>query len=262
MYSVVLMMALSGGSEAVDFGHKGGRGGCSGGGYATSGYGCTGGYGYGGYAPVSYGCTGSYGYVGSYGGYGCSGGYASGGCSGGRRHHGHHRRGGGGGCCGTVSYGSYGCYGGGYGYPVSYGCTGGYVGGYGAPMSYGCTGGYVGGSNVPAFSAPAPAAPSTTEPIPAPKEKKTSQLNAPATIYVSLPADAKLTVDGQSTTSTSSERVLVTPEIASGSQFVYTLRAEIVRDGQSLSLSRRVAVSAGETVEVPFAFAGTALVSR
>src|SRR5438034_258479 len=69
MYSVVLMMALSGGAETPDFGHR--RGGCSGcsGSYGCSGggYGCAGGMGYGG----GYGCAG---YGGGFGGVGCYGG--------------------------------------------------------------------------------------------------------------------------------------------------------------------------------------------
>jgi uncharacterized protein (TIGR03000 family) len=77
MYSVVMMMALSGGTEVADFGRRGCRGGCSGA-YACSG--CYGG-----------GCQGCYGgYSSCRGGYGCYGGPFNamgcygGGCCGGR----------------------------------------------------------------------------------------------------------------------------------------------------------------------------------
>jgi uncharacterized protein (TIGR03000 family) len=80
-----------------------------------------------------------------------------------------------------------------------------------------------------------------------------------ATIVVSLPADAKLTVDGKATTSTSDTRVLVSPSLESGKDFVYNLRAEVTRDGQTQSVTRQVIVRAGQetrvTLEMPSAVA-------
>lgn len=103
MYSVVLMMALSSGSEMPAFGRGCGCRGCSG---------CS-------------GCSGCYGGRGCRGGYGgCHGGY--GGCYGG----------GYGGCC-SGGYGGYGgCYGGCGGYAgmaYSAGCSGCYGGSMVAP---------------------------------------------------------------------------------------------------------------------------------
>jgi uncharacterized protein (TIGR03000 family) len=203
MYSVVLMMALSGGSEAIDFGHRGG--GCSGG---CSGY-------------ASAGCYGG-GYGGCYGGGGCAGG----------RKHGHHRRGGSN-CCGC-SGGNVGCYGGGYG---------------------GCYGGGMGGGMVmpPSQTRPAPA------PLPAPQK---TGLSAPATIVVSVPADAKVTVDGRPTASNSTRRTLITPALEQGAEYVYSLRAEVTRDGQTLAQTQQVTVRAGETFQVPFSFAASSVASR
>jgi uncharacterized protein (TIGR03000 family) len=205
MYSVVLMMALSGGTEAVDFGH---RNGCS----------CAG----------SYGCSGAVGY-GCYGGYGCSGGAA---CCGTRRLFGH-RSGGcyGGGCYGGVSYGGCsggGCYGG--------GCYGG-----------GCYGGGVIVS--PGMGAP------YGEPLKVlPKVDKKPQDEvrgpAPATILVTLPAAARLTIDGAPTTSTTSTRALVTPALDPDNTYVYTLRAEV--NGQTQA--QEVRVRAGQTSTAQFNF--------
>jgi hypothetical protein len=97
MYSVVLMMALSGGAEAPDF-HHGRCHGCDGGCHGYVGYACNGGcHGY-----VGYACNGGcHGYV----GYACNGG-----CHG-RHRHGHRNH----------------CHGGGY-------CNGGYGGCYGAVL--------------------------------------------------------------------------------------------------------------------------------
>jgi uncharacterized protein (TIGR03000 family) len=76
---------------------------------------------------------------------------------------------------------------------------------------------------------------------------------APATIIVSLPADASLLVDGAATTSTSTQRVFVSPELNPGRDYHYTLKAEWVRDGKSVAVSKEVAVRAGEETRVQIA---------
>jgi uncharacterized protein (TIGR03000 family) len=67
---------------------------------------------------------------------------------------------------------------------------------------------------------------------------------------VSLPADAKLTFDGEATTSTSSQRVFVSPVLPAGQEYHYTLQAEVVVDGKSVTVSKTVAVRAGEQSRV------------
>jgi uncharacterized protein (TIGR03000 family) len=93
-----------------------------------------------------------------------------------------------------------------------------------------------------------------------PTTPKTS-LPTPATIVVNLPADARLTVDGNSTTSTSDRRVLVTPALAQG-EYVYVLTAEVVRNGQTIVETQNVTVLPGQTTEVPFTFNSESVVSR
>jgi len=231
MYSVVLMMAMTSGTDAVSFGrHR--CNGCEGGGYAS-----------------------------------CSGGYESG-CHGGRRHGRGHRCHGGGRCNG----GGY-CHGGGYcsgGYG-SYGCSGGYYGGYG------CSGGYGGGYGSPYMGAPpydrgAPGGPGRRpETVPAPKPgtpppkkgtEEETRLPAPATIRVSLPANARLMVDGVPTSSMSATRVFVSPELPRDKTFFYTLTGEINRDGQTLSTSKQVQVRAGQESNVSFDFPATTVASK
>jgi uncharacterized protein (TIGR03000 family) len=167
MYSIALLMALSGGTEVAD-GHH--RGGCCGQ-VAT--------------------CCGCYG--------------------GGHHHHRHHHRGG---CCGVEV------------------CC--------APVSCGCYGGAGGPGPVPPHAEPLKAAPT---------EKKTEG-PAPASIYVQLPADAILKVDGVATTSTSDLRVLVSPELPLGKDFQYTLTAQVVRDGKPVQVEQNVVVRAGEESHV------------
>jgi uncharacterized protein (TIGR03000 family) len=216
MYSVVLMVALSGGADVPawdnaaaepaakygDHGHKqyrcGGRRGCHGGG-GCSGGGCYGGGCYGGWGGYRGGC-----YGGGYGG--CWGGY--GGCSGG--------------CYGSYGYGSYGygSYGSG-GMPYASGYYGSMPGyNYGQSPEQGDQGYYAQGGE------------------------------APATIVVRLPADARLTVDGNATRSTDSVRTFISPPLQPGKEYTYTLRAEVTRDGKKTERSRDVTVRAGGVSEV------------
>jgi uncharacterized protein (TIGR03000 family) len=166
MYSVVLMMSLTGGMETPDFGRRSCRCSCSG--YSS--------------------CSGS--------------------CHGGRRSRRCH------GCCGGYS-----------------GCCGGYQG---------CCGGMP-----PAYRQP------PGERVPPPKKV---QAEDRATVVVNLPADARLTVGGRPTASTSAQRHFITPALPEGDSF-YVLRAEIVRDGRTLTAEQRIAVRPGEETRVNFDFA-------
>jgi uncharacterized protein (TIGR03000 family) len=152
-------------------------------------------------------------------------------------------------------HGCYGCYGGGYGcYGGGYGCQG---GGYGCQGGgYGCHGGgmYV----APAHHGKAHHEEDEEE---APK-KKTTLGPAPATILVSLPADAQLTFDDARTTSTSSERTFVTPNLQPGTEYHYTLKATIVRGGETVATTKRIAVQAGEEARVSLEFPAARVAQR
>ena len=75
--------------------------------------------------------------------------------------------------------------------------------------------------------------PPPPEKVKPPKEKGKEEVSAPATIVLSLPADAKVSIDGVATTSTSATRTFITPELNPTKEFVYTLSAQVVRDGTS-----------------------------
>jgi uncharacterized protein (TIGR03000 family) len=219
MYSVVLMMALSGGAESTDFGHRACAGGCTG---AVS-------------------CAGDR-HARHRRGHGCSG--CAGApapvcapacpppppaCCGGKRAGLFHRK-----------HGCHGCT----GAPV---CTGGPVG---------CAGGYV----VPGAPSMEPKMMPKSEKIPAPPKK--TKTTAAATIVVTLPSEARLTVDGNATRSTSERRTFLTPALETDADYVYTLRAELARDGTSAAQTQRVTVRGGHTTNVPFTFSTQALASR
>jgi uncharacterized protein (TIGR03000 family) len=256
MYSIVLMMALGGGAEAPAFGrgcdgcngggcHGGlfsGRG-CHGGGL-FSGRGCHGGRGHGchggGYACNGGGCHGGgsacHGGGGCHGGYGCNGG----GCHGGglfhRRGHGCH---GGYACNGGGCHGGSACHGGG-------GCHGGCH-----AAAPGCHGDCHGAPAAP----PAKKAPKEGEKIPVPPKAKTeADVAAPATLVVTLPAEAKLLIDDKATVSTSGTRVFASPTLEPGKEFAYTLKGELVRDGRTFTTTKEVIVRAGEEIQVQLEF--------
>jgi uncharacterized protein (TIGR03000 family) len=88
---------------------------------------------------------------------------------------------------------------------------------------------------------------------PKPNESKL-EVDGPATIVVSLPADAKLMVDETVTRSITANRIFASPILEAGKEFHYTLKAEIVRDGKTYTAIRRVPVRAGEETRVTLEF--------
>lgn len=181
------------------------------------------------------GCWGGGCYGGCYGGYGCWG------C--------------GGGCFGCFG----GCYGGG-----CYGCWGGYAswGGYGygaGGMGMGYPGSvYPGGMMAPGAASPG-AGGQTGEPIGQPtqdnknKPKNGTMLDTTkAKLVVELPANAKLFIDDMPMKNTTGVRSFNTPSLEPGQAYYYMVRVETVRDGKTVSESRRVIVRAGQIARADF----------
>ena len=170
-------------------------------------------------APADHGC------VGGCGGYtSCSGCFGCHGCNGCH----------GGGLFGGRLFGCHGCN----GCRGSYGCCGG---------SYGCTG-CTGGTVAP-----------VKKEMPAEKIPAPGKAAAPGALIITLPADARLTIDDQPTRSTDAERRFFTPPLERGKDFYYTLKAEVVRNGQTFSAVQTVTVRSGEetrvSIDIPVAVA-------
>jgi uncharacterized protein (TIGR03000 family) len=91
-----------------------------------------------------------------------------------------------------------------------------------------------------------------TKPPTPPDEQGALPRPAAATLVVTLPAEAILKVDGNRTTSTSSFRKFVTPALDPGRDFYYTLQAEVVTDGRTEVLTKKVLVRAGQLTRVNF----------
>jgi len=89
-----------------------------------------------------------------------------------------------------------------------------------------------------------------------------SEISAPATIQVSLPADAKLMIDDYVTKSTSASRTLQTPSLPVGKAYSYTLKVEVVRDGKTVTETKEISVHGGQVTPVSFDSATLAVASK
>jgi uncharacterized protein (TIGR03000 family) len=75
---------------------------------------------------------------------------------------------------------------------------------------------------------------------------------ARASVVVRLPADARLFADGRALNLTGAERKFVSPELPTNQEFVYKFTAEYERDGELVSVTKKITVRAGLTVTVAF----------
>jgi len=106
--------------------------------------------------------------------------------------------------------------------------------------------------NVPrdGFSQPFEAQPSMTE--------SRSSLRGPesekqrGTITIRLPAEAKLFVEGQQQKVTNGTRTFVTPPLPADREAIYNVKIEIVRDGETMTLTKKAYVRAGGSTVVEF----------
>jgi uncharacterized protein (TIGR03000 family) len=157
------------------------------------------------------------------------------------------------------SWGSCGSSGGYYSYYSSGGCWGSSGG------SWGSSGGSWGGSyySAPVYSTPsapmAPTAPPTTAPRAPTPPAPGGAFSQPDAGYllVSVPADAKVFVNGRPTTSTGGERQYVSRGLENGQHYSYEVRAEVVRDGKTVSETKVAQLSAGSQANLSFTLGGT-----
>lgn len=84
------------------------------------------------------------------------------------------------------------------------------------------------------------------------------EANEAVTIAVAVPDDARLFVNGAPTRITGPYRQLVSREVETGATYRYELRAEIERNGKTLTESKSIDVKTGDVVEVEFNFANAA----
>ena len=83
-----------------------------------------------------------------------------------------------------------------------------------------------------------------------PKPPEEVRAPTPATIIVTLPADATLTIDDTPTRSTAARRTFVSPPLDPGKTFHYTLKAQAMRGGEAVTDTQRIEVRAGKATRV------------
>jgi uncharacterized protein (TIGR03000 family) len=77
-----------------------------------------------------------------------------------------------------------------------------------------------------------------------------AQESSPILIYVTLPADAKLAVDGVPVKQMGAERRLITPPFKFGEIGKYTLTATFTKDGKEVTVTRQITVEGGKLTRV------------
>lgn len=73
---------------------------------------------------------------------------------------------------------------------------------------------------------------------------------SPVLIYVKVPADATLAVDGVPVKQTGPERRLITPPFRLGEKGTYTLTATFTKDGKAVSVEEKITVEGGKVTRV------------
>jgi uncharacterized protein (TIGR03000 family) len=82
---------------------------------------------------------------------------------------------------------------------------------------------------------------------------------APATLVVSVPANAKVSIDGEATRSTAATRTFVSPPLQQGKKYHYTLQVEY---SDNVTLTRTVPVYAGGVIRLNLESAPKAVASK
>jgi uncharacterized protein (TIGR03000 family) len=71
-----------------------------------------------------------------------------------------------------------------------------------------------------------------------------------ARLVLNVPADAKVYLVNQAMTLTGTTRNFSVPKLEGGKTYDYPIRVEIVRDGQTLTVSGQQKIKAGQTIEL------------
>jgi uncharacterized protein (TIGR03000 family) len=85
---------------------------------------------------------------------------------------------------------------------------------------------------------------------------------APATLIVTLPADATLAVDGYVSQSKAGTRSFLSPPLERGQDYHYTLKAELRRGDEPVTVSREVTVRAGRETRVTLEFPAASVAKK
>lgn len=85
-----------------------------------------------------------------------------------------------------------------------------------------------------------------------------SASGARGSVVVRLPADARLYAGDKLLNLSGGERQFVTPSLPAGQEYAYRFRVEYEREGETISVTKRIAVRPGLTASLEFSDLGTA----
>ena len=85
-----------------------------------------------------------------------------------------------------------------------------------------------------------------------PMPKSGTWNRVPGTILVSVPSNAVIYFDGVRMSVNSGNRRFTTPPLETGRTYYYTVRAEVVQGGQTITTTERVLVRSGQEAQVSF----------
>jgi uncharacterized protein (TIGR03000 family) len=74
----------------------------------------------------------------------------------------------------------------------------------------------------------------------------------PVHLRILVPADAQVWVEGARTTMRGPLREFVSPALPPGQNYIYTVRVQYQRDGQTIDQQRNITVKAGDFVELNY----------
>jgi uncharacterized protein (TIGR03000 family) len=83
-----------------------------------------------------------------------------------------------------------------------------------------------------------------------PRPAAAQEEKAKVTLFVKVPADATLEIDGTPTKLTGTLRIFESPELAVGKNYIYTFKATFTQDGKPVTVTKEVTVTPGRGVEV------------
>jgi uncharacterized protein (TIGR03000 family) len=108
---------------------------------------------------------------------------------------------------------------------------------------------------VVATSSPSPASTPPASADPGSGSKTTvASTDSSGTLTISVPSDAKVTINDRETRSTGSQRQYVSYGLTPGLVYTYVVRAQVVRNGQVQEDTKTVTLTAGQVNSVAFGF--------
>lgn len=75
-----------------------------------------------------------------------------------------------------------------------------------------------------------------------------------ALLSVNVPAEAKIFINGAATTTTGSERQYISRGLSAGNRYDYEVRAEITRDGNTITETKNITLTPGQVANLAFNF--------